>query len=126
MVHALKEFCQRLWEEEEVRYVGIINQMGNLIAGGFKPGVEPYADYPRQHMMYMQLILELKMRREFDEVLGPVRYLHSRRQYVDMISIPKGKILILISATMGSDPEKLVNMAEKEYSKIQHLLEEFS
>lgn len=93
--------------------------MGNLVAGGFKESVEPYANYSRQHMMYMQLILELKMRKEFDDILGSVNYMHSKRGKVSMLSIPKGDLVVVISLEKSSDIEKIVDLVEDHFRKEQ-------
>lgn len=39
--------------------------------------------------MFMQLVLKIKMRKEFDDVLGDVKYMHSKQDKVNMQSIPE-------------------------------------
>lgn len=56
--------------------------MGNLVAGGFKDSTLPYASHSRQQGVFMQLVLEIKMRKEFDDVLGGVKYMHSKQDKV--------------------------------------------
>lgn len=72
--------------------------MGNKIAGGFKEGVSSYLQDKESRMMYVELTLEFLMRKDFDEALGTIDYISSRRSKVTMISIPTKDYLVLISA----------------------------
>jgi hypothetical protein len=36
--------CDQLLKEEEIRFAGLINHMGRLVAGGFKDGISPLED----------------------------------------------------------------------------------
>ncbi len=36
--------CDRLLELDEIRFAGLINKMGRLVAGGFKKGITPLED----------------------------------------------------------------------------------
>lgn len=106
-------YAKKIHLHPGVRFAGVINQMGNLVAGGFKDGINRLVDYNKEHMMYMELVLELRMRKEFDEELGQVNYLHSRRDKVSMISIPLNEYLVLISAEVWANVEELVKTVQK-------------
>ena len=34
------EKCQKMLDEEEIRFAGIINESGNLVSGGFKKEID--------------------------------------------------------------------------------------
>ena len=105
--------CQELLEFDEIRFVGIINKLGNLIEGGFKKNVRSLVIEKEQRMMYMQMALEIAMRKDFDSSLGEIDYLASKRKNVVMISIPVNDKLILISAEPTASPEEIVIQARK-------------
>jgi len=48
-------------------------------------------------MMYMELVLRAKMRREFDKVLGPVKFAMSYRDKLIIMSFPVNDNILLIS-----------------------------
>jgi hypothetical protein len=98
--------CQGLLQFPEVRFAGIINQMGKLIAGGFKKNVTPLEDVAEQQKMYMELVLRVSMRKEFDYSLGPVKYTASRREKAVMISFPIGLNVLLVSTNPDVDLDK--------------------
>ena len=119
-VAILKESCDKiLREQKDIRFVGIINSNGNLIAGGFKKGVLPYVDKNQEHMMYMQQILDIKMRKEFDESLGRVQYVHSKRENINMISMPVGNHLIFLATEISVDIDKIFHMIKNEFLELQ-------
>ena len=79
--------------------------MGRRIAGGFKDGVKSYLQDKDNQIMYVQLTLEYLMRKDFDDALGSMDYIASRRDKVTMISIPTDDYLILISGERDIDVE---------------------
>ncbi|MFB5597907.1 MAG: DUF6659 family protein [Nitrosopumilaceae archaeon] len=105
--------CKKMALEEGVRFVGIINRQGRLIAGGFKEGVLPYESDEKRQMVYMEVMLDLSMRKEFDDTLGAVRSIVSRRDQVTMISIPLGKHLLLISTEPQINENVIITKANE-------------
>ncbi len=99
--------CDKLLEQDEIRFAGIINNMGKLVAGGFKRGITPLEDDAERQKMYMELALRVSMRMEFDYCLGPVKYTASRREKAVMMSFPINNKVLLISAETLVDIEKL-------------------
>ncbi len=99
--------CDKLLELDEIRFAGLINNMGKLVAGGFKKGITPLEDDAERQKMYMELALRVSMRMEFDYCLGPVKYSASRREKAVMMSFPINNKVLLISAETWVDIEKL-------------------
>ena len=95
--------CDRLLQEDEIRFAGLINGMGRLVAGGFKKGVSPLEDEAERQKMYMELALRVSMRMEFDYSLGKVKYSASRREKSVMMSFPISNNVLLISAEHDVD-----------------------
>jgi hypothetical protein len=101
--------CKRILEEDEVRFAGIINRMGNLVAGGFKEGLAPLEDEEDRRKMYMELILRVSMRADFDHSLGKVKYTASRREKAVMMSFPLDSNVLLVSADPNTTIDKTAN-----------------
>ena len=106
--------CVKLLEEPEIRFAGMINYMGNLIAGGFKRGIKPLVDDSEKRKMYMEVVLRVSTRKDFDYNMGPVKYAASRREKVVMLSFPMGNKVLLVSA----DPEVDIDKTAKKIMKI--------
>ena len=110
--------CDLLLQDDEVRFAGLINNMGKLVAGGFKEGISPYEDEAERQKMFMELALRVSMRMEFDYTLGPVKYSASRREKVVMMSFPINNNVLMISATPSIDIEKLAKKVLKVIGKL--------
>jgi len=105
--------CKNLLQEDVIRFAGLINSMGRLVAGGFKEGVMPLEDEAERQKMYMELALRVSMRKDFDYSLGPVKYSASRRQNAVMVSFPINSNVLLVSAEPTVDIDKFANKIMK-------------
>lgn len=117
-IKKLEKACETLSTEDKVRHVGVINELGRLVAGGFRKGISPLLSDEKVRMVYMQMQLDLNMRQELDDVLGPIDYIASRRQNQLIISIPLGENLVLISAEPNADDKKIIKKAEELFDEI--------
>jgi len=113
-IESLEYACRKILTLPKIRFVGVLNNMGNKIAGSFKEGVTSFLPDKENRRMYVQLMLEYMMRKDFDEGLGSMDYIVSRRTNVTMISIPTKEYLVLISAERDVNTQdiiKQVNLA---------------
>ena len=115
---ALEESCKKILAIEKIRFVGVLNNMGNQIAGGFKEGITSYLGAQANQMMYVQLTLEYLMRKDFDAELGSIDYIASRRGKVTMISIPTKEYLILISAERDVHVEEIIQKVNSAFTSL--------
>ncbi len=111
-ITVLDKKCNALLQSNDVRFVGIINNMGRQIAGGYKEGITPLVD-EEDHKMSLEHTLEVFLTRDLDEALGTIDYIITKRKKVSMITIPAEKHSILISAERNADAEKIVEKAMK-------------
>lgn len=93
----LNQKCNLALQEADVRFAGIINRMGKIVAGGFKKGVKPLVDDAELQKLYLELALRVSMRQEFDYCLGPVKYSASYRENAIVMSFPLDSNILLVS-----------------------------
>ncbi len=112
--------CERLLQEDEVRFAGIINDQGILISGGFKKGLTPLEGDETKLKSFMEFVSKISIRTEFDESLGPINYLAARRDKAVLVSFPfpVSKIVLLISANPSVEIEKLAKKVVDIFSGI--------
>lgn len=100
--------------DQKIRFVGVINERGRLVAGGMKENVEPLESEKDDEMIFMELALRVKMRKEFDKQLGPVNFAMASRQRALAISvIINDDILYVVSepdSDYGSLPKKIIEI----------------
>ena len=117
-IQKLDVACGSLVNEKQVRHVGVINELGRLVAGGFRQGAEPLLEDEKITMTYMQMQLDFKMRQELDDVLGKIDYIASRRTKQLIISVPINENLVLIIADPNADDKEIIKKAEELFGEI--------
>ncbi|EGG41834.1 hypothetical protein Nlim_1277 [Candidatus Nitrosarchaeum limnium SFB1] len=117
-------FCNKMCSEQKIRFCGVINSMGRLIAGNFKDGIQPLDNDQQRQMLYMQSKLELSMKSDFNDNLGNVNYVLTYRDNVVIINIPlkNQPYHVLISAERITDVKKIVDDAMKLFDENSTIL----
>jgi len=111
--YVFEQKCQNLLKESEIRFAGLINPMGNLVAGGMKKGLKPLEDDADMRKLYMELILRVSTRQEFDQTLGVVHYSASRREKAVLLSFPIGNKVLLVSADANVNIDETAKKVKK-------------
>ena len=103
------EKCNYLLRESEIRFAGIVDKDGKLVAGGFKEGITPYENNETKLQSFFEFVSKASIRKEFDESLGPINYIAARRDKAVLVSFPfpVTQILLLISAEPTVNIESL-------------------
>jgi len=101
--------CDQLLTESEIRFAGIVDKDGKLIAGGFKEGLVPHEGDETRLQSFLEFVSKASIRKEYDESLGPINYLAARRDKAVLVSFPFPitQILLLISAEPTANIENL-------------------
>jgi len=106
----LEKYCNLLLNENGIRYVGIINNMGRQIAGRYHDEITPLVD-EEEHKISLEHTMEVMLTKDLDDSLGPVEHIVTTRKKVSMITIPREKHSILISTERKIDTEKIIKKA---------------
>jgi len=100
--------------DPKIRFAGVINERGRLVAGGMKENVAPLENEKDDEMIYMELALRVKMRKEFDKQLGRVNFAMASRERALAISfLLNDDILYVVSepdADYGALPKKILQV----------------
>ena len=94
---------------EKIRFVGIIDQMGKLIAGDMKNGLPSLERDDGSIRLYLGYAINNVLRRDFDNVFGKVLYTFSEREKIKLLTVPMDNYLLLVSIDKLSDHVKLIN-----------------
>lgn len=100
--------------DSKIRFVGIINARGKLLAGGLRDGLKSLEDAKDDEMLFTEVALRARMRKEFDSQLGKVRFAMSVRDKVIIMSFPiDDHDILYVSANPDADYGKLSGMILK-------------
>jgi len=115
------EKCNTLLAESEIRFAGIVDKDGKLIAGGFKEGLTPYEGDETKLQSFFDFVSKASIRKEFDESLGPINYLAARRDKAVLVSFPFPitHILLLISAEPTANIESLAKKVVEIFTDVK-------
>jgi len=111
--YVFEQKCQNLLKEPYIRFAGLISPMGHLVAGGMKKGLKSLEDDADMRKLYMELILRVSTRQEFDQSLGVVAYSASRREKAVIMSFPIGNNVLLISADANVNIDETAKKVKK-------------
>ena len=90
--------CQKILEEPEIRFAALLDDSGNILAGGFKQGMTPRLSEDRFQMVRKELASRVAKRKKDDQQLGHVKYSASRREHVVIMSFPIFDNVVMIVA----------------------------
>ena len=90
--------CQKILEEPEIRFAALLDDSGNILAGGFKQGMTPRLSEDRFEMVRKELASRVAKRKKDDQQLGHVKYSASRREHVVIMSFPIFHNVVMIVA----------------------------
>lgn len=84
--------------DRSIRFVGIVNNRGEVIEGGFKQGVEPLLNGTDEQQMYIHSLSNLTMLQSYSDRLGSVSYSLTEHEKVTLMTFPLGDGILCLSA----------------------------
>jgi len=97
-VQDYEQKCQTILEEDEIRFAGLLDEFGNILAGGYKQGITPRLSEEKFQSVCKELASRVSKRKKQDSELGHVKYSASRREHVVIMSFPIYEKVIMIVA----------------------------
>lgn len=84
--------------DRSIRFVGILNNRGEVIEGGFKQGIEPLLDGTDEQKMYIHSQTNLTMMQSYSDMLGMVRFSLTEHEKVTRMTFPLRDGIFCLSA----------------------------
>ena len=102
--------CNRIINlDRSIRFVGIVNNRGEVIEGGFKQGIEPLLNGTDEQQMYVHSLSNLTVLQSYADRLGRVRYSLTEHDKVTLLTFPLGDAILCLSAKPKADINKIRN-----------------
>ena len=93
-----EKLCDNIFAlSPNIRFVGVIDRMGKLIAGGMRQGLKSMENKQDSSKLYLEFALRNEMRREFDVEFGKTIYSFSEREKIKLASFPLNDHLLRVS-----------------------------
>jgi hypothetical protein len=104
------KLCDRIFAaDRSIRFAGMIDKMGTLVAGGMRKGIKPLEPREDRRKLYIDYALRSAMRSDFDQKYGRVVYTLSEREKIKIASFPYGDHLILISIEKKAQHDRIIS-----------------
>jgi hypothetical protein len=100
--------------DRNIRFVGIVNNKGEVIEGGFQEGVEPLLEETEEQEMYVNSLSNMALLQNFSNRLGKVKYSLTEHQKIALMTFPLDcGILCLSVYVKDTNVDKLKNATLK-------------
>ncbi len=93
----------------EIRFVGVIDRMGTLIAGGMKEGIESLEKEEESLKLYLGYAFNNAMRQDFDPTFGKVLYTVSEREKLKLATFPFDENILLVSMSKQAPHDEIID-----------------
>jgi hypothetical protein len=85
----LQKLCDAIFVlSPNIRFAGVVNKMGTLVAGGMGQNVKSMEDKGDSSKLYLESAIRSEMRKDFDKEFGKTIYSFSERENIKVASFP--------------------------------------
>jgi hypothetical protein len=100
--------------DRNIRFVGIVNNKGEVIEGGFQEGVEPLLEETEEQEMYVNSLSNMTLLQNFSDRLGRVKYSLTEHQKIALMTFPLDSGILCLSVYVkDTNVDKLKNATLK-------------
>lgn len=107
----LRNLCDTIIKlDRNIRFVGIVNDKGEVIEGGFQDGVEPLLEGSDEQEMYTNSLSNMALLKNYSDRLGKVKYSLTEHQKIAMMTFPLDNDILCLSVySKDTNVDKLKN-----------------
>ena len=117
--HHFTDLCNDIFAlSPKIRFVGVINKMGKLVAGGMRDGVNPLENKADSSKLFLGFALRREMRKDFDAEFGKTIYSFSERDRIKL-AFPLNDHILRISMEKEEHQFTIIENILKMISTIQ-------
>lgn len=107
-----KDICKQILAlDSAIRFSGIANNMGKIVASAFQEGVEPLLTDEEVEGSAIKSVLRMKTREDYEEKLGKAVYTFTLYEKVKRASIPlthEDYVLLFVSFDTNASHEEII------------------
>ena len=108
-----EKLCQAIFAlHDDIRYAGVIDDTGLLIAGGTRTGIDSIVDQTNEELYLAQTVLRKSMRQRFDDTMGKARFTYVERQNISILTFYMDKNLLIVTLEPNVDSHTAIDIAE--------------
>jgi hypothetical protein len=97
---------------DDIRYAGVVDETGTLLAGGMKKGIDSIVDVAGEELYLAQTAIRRSMRERFDPTMGKARFSYIEREKISIITLYLDNKVVLITMEPNIDSHTAIDIAE--------------
>jgi len=108
-----EKLCEKVFNlHDDIRYAGVINDGGSLLAGGMRKGLDSITEDQNDELYLAQTALRKSMRQRFDETMGRARFAYVEREKISMLTFYMDKNILVLSIEPNVDTHSVIDIAK--------------
>jgi hypothetical protein len=105
--------CERIFAlHDDIRYAGVVDDSGMLIAGGMRNGIDSIVDQNNEELYLAQTALRKSMRQRFDGTMGKSRFAYVEREKISILTLYMNKNTVIVTMEPNVDSHTAVDIAQ--------------
>jgi hypothetical protein len=114
-IHSQMDFaklCEQIFTlHKDIRYAGIIDDTGFLLAGGMRKGLDSMTEQNNDEVYLAQTALRKSMRERFNNTMGKARFAYVEREKISMLTFYMEKNILIVSVEPNVDSHTVMDIA---------------
>jgi hypothetical protein len=107
------KLCERVFAlNEDIRYAGVIDSTGTLVAGGMRKGTDSIVSETDEELFLTHTALRKSMRDRFDTSMGGARFAYVEREKVSILTFYMGDTILLVTLEPNVDSHTAIDIAD--------------
>ena len=107
------ELCEAVFAlHDDLRYAGVIDDAGSVIAGGMRKGIDSLVDQDNEDLYLTQTALRKSMREKFDKTLGKARFAYVEREKISILTFYMDENTLLLTLEPNISSHIAIDIAE--------------
>jgi hypothetical protein len=107
------KLCERVFAlNKDIRYAGVIDSTGTLVAGGMRKGTDSIVSETDEELFLTHTALRKSMRDRFDASMGGARFAYVEREKVSILTFYMGDKMLLVTLEPNIDSHTAIDIAD--------------
>ena len=113
MTYPLDKLCFQIFKfDRRVRYAGVLDDTGRVIAGGMRKGISSLEPASEDLRLMANLTIQIGTDKTWDQYFGKIQYTLVKREKVIMLIFGVGIYLMLITTQPDFDQEQIAQLRD--------------
>ena len=113
MTYPLDKLCFQIFKfDRRVRYAGVLDDTGRVIAGGMRKGISSLEPASEDLRLMANLTIQIGTDKTWDQYFGKIQYTYVKREKLGMLIFGIGTNLMLITTQPDFDQEQIAQLRD--------------